>query len=332
MGYIDMHCDTLMVGLSQKKNTIQKLNNSQIDFSKLKNSPCKAQMFAAFLPQSEMEEWFGYDYHPDLFDLFHDMRDLLLRSIEEDKEHFALVETFDDIRANEEAGKISCILTIENGALVNNDMEMLKKLADLDVKVMALTWNDPNCFGQCNSEDRELMKLPLTEFGREAIPVMNELGIVVDVSHLNEGGFYGVAECSKKPFIATHSNAFALSPSPRNLTDDQIRTLADKGGISGLNFYGGFLNEDIDNEISTVERLCDHAMYMMNKGGEDFIAMGTDFDGEIADLEIPSCDHMEVLFDALQQRGMTARQFGKFTHENVERVLKECWVNGGADD
>ena len=326
MGYIDMHCDTLMVGLIQKKNTIQKLDNTQIDFSKLKNSPSKAQMFAAFLPQSEIEEWFGYDHYPDHLDLFNDMRDLLLRSIEEDSEHFAFVRTFDDIKANEDAGKISCILTIENSALVNYDMDMLKKLADLDVKVMALTWNDPNCFGQCNSEDSELMKLPLTDFGREAIPVMNDLGIVVDVSHLNEGGFYDVASVTKKPFVATHSNAFALSPSPRNLKDDQIRVLADKGGISGLNFYGGFLNEDIDNEVSTVERLCDHAMYMLNKGGEEFIAIGTDFDGGITDLEIPSCDHMEILFDALKKRGMTERQFDKFTHENVERVLKDCWV------
>ena len=328
MGYIDMHCDTLMAGLAQKKNTIQELDNSQIDFRKLKNSPSKAQMFAAFLPQSEMEEWFGEDRHPDLFDLFHDMRNLLLRSIEEDRDHFAFVRKFDDIRANEEAGRISCILTIENSALVENDLGMLKKLADLDVKVMSLTWNDPNCFGQCCSEDSGLMQKPLTDFGREAIPVMNDLGIVVDVSHLNEGGFYDVARCTKKPFVATHSNARALSPSPRNLTDDQIRVLADKGGISGLNFYGGFLNEDIDNEVSTVERLCDHAMYMLDKGGEDFIAIGTDFDGGIADLEIPGCDHMEVLFDALKKRGMTERQFDKFTHENVERVLRECWIPG----
>ena len=328
MGYIDMHCDTLMAGLAQKKNTIQELDNSQIDFRKLKNSPSKAQMFAAFLPQSEMEEWFGEDRHPDLFDLFHDMRNLLLRSIEEDRDHFAFVRKFDDIRANEEAGRISCILTIENSALVENDLGMLKKLADLDVKVMSLTWNDPNCFGQCCSEDSELMQKPLTDFGREAIPVMNDLGIVVDVSHLNEGGFYDVARCTKKPFVATHSNARALSPSPRNLTDDQIRTLADKGGISGLNFYGGFLNEDINNEVSTVERLCDHAMYMLDRGGEDFIAIGTDFDGAITDLEIPGCDHMEVLFEALKKRGMTERQFDKFTHENVERVLRECWIQG----
>lgn len=326
MGYIDMHCDTLMVGLAQKKDTIQELDHTQIDFRKLKNSPSKAQMFAAFLPQSEIEEWFGYDHYPDHFDLLHDMRNLLLRSIEEDREHFAFVKKFEDIKANEEAGKISCILTIENGALVNYDMEMLRKIADLDVKVMALTWNDPNCFGQCNSEDSELMMKPLTDFGREAIPVMNDLGIVIDVSHLNEGGFYDVAKFTKKPFVATHSNAFALSPSPRNLKDDQIRAIADKGGIAGLNFYGGFLNEDIDNETSTVERLCDHAMYMINKGGEDFIAIGTDFDGGITDLEIPSCDHMEVLFEALKKRGMTERQFDKFTHENVERVLKECWV------
>lgn len=326
MGYIDMHCDTLMVGLSRKMDTIQRLEGSQIDFSKLKNSPVKAQMFAAFLPQSEIEEWFGYDHYPDYFDLFNDMRDLLLRSIEEDRDHFAFVKKFDDLRANEEAGKISCILTIENGVLVDGDMEKLKKLADLDVKVIALTWNDPNCFGQCCSDDGQLMQMPLTDFGREAIPVMNDLGIVVDVSHLNEGGFYDVARCSAKPFVATHSNAFALSPSPRNLKDDQIRILADKGGVSGLNFYGGFLNEDIDDEESRVERLCDHAMYMMNKGGEDFIAIGTDFDGGIGDLEIPSCDHMEVLFEALKKRGMTQRQFDKFTHENVERVLKECWI------
>ena len=325
MGYIDMHCDTLMLGLSQQKNTIQELDNSHIDFRKLKMSPSKAQMFAAFLPQSEIEDWFGYDHYPEHIELFNDMRDLLLRSIEEDSEHFALARKFDDLAINEAAGKISCILTIENGAIVNNDMEMLKKLADLDVKVIALTWNDPNCFGNCHSEIEEDMKKPLTDFGREAIPVMNDLGIIVDVSHLNEGGFYDVARYSKKPFVATHSNAYALSPSSRNLTDDQIKTLAEKGGVSGLNFYGGFRNEDIDCETSTVSRLCDHAMYMLDKGGEDFIAIGTDFDGGITDLEIPSCDKIGILFEALKKRGMTERQLDKFTHENIERVLKECW-------
>ena len=94
MGYIDMHCDTLMVGVSRGMDTIQDLGDSQIDFKKLKNSPSKAQMFAAFLPQSEMEEWFGYDNYPDHFELFHSMRDLLLRSIEDDKEHFGFVKKF----------------------------------------------------------------------------------------------------------------------------------------------------------------------------------------------------------------------------------------------
>ena len=325
MGYIDMHCDTLMVGVSRNMDTIQDLGNTQIDMRKLKMSPSKAQMFAAFLPQSEMEEWFGSE-NPDLYDLFHDMRNLLLRSIEDDKEHFALVRKFEDIRKNEEAGKISCILTIENSALVNGDMNMLKTLADNDVKVMSLTWNDPNCFGQCHSEIESLMKKPLTDFGREAIPVMNDLGIVIDVSHLNEGGFYDVARLTKKPFVATHSNAYSLSPSSRNLTDDQIKTLANCGGVSGLNFYGGFLNEDIDNEVSTVSRLCDHALYMLDKGGENFIAMGTDFDGGLTDLEIPDCSHMGVLFEALKKRGMTERQLDKFMHGNIERVLKECWI------
>ncbi len=325
MGYIDMHCDSLMLGLAKKKDTILEVEDSQLDFAKLKKGGlAKAQMFAAFMAQGDSGAWYGYDYNPDHFDLFKAMRDLLLRSIEADKEHFALLKSFGDLAKNEAAGKISAILTIENSALVNGDMDMLKTLSDMDVKVMSLTWNDPNCFGQNHSSDPELMKQGLTNFGKEAIPVMNDLGIVVDVSHLNDGGFYDVAKYSKKPFVATHSNCRALSPHTRNLTDDMIKTLANKGGVAGLNFCGAFLNEDINLEASRVSRLCDHVEYMMKVGGEDIIALGTDYDGGIFEQEIESCDQMDKLFTALKKRGMSDDLLDKFMYKNVERVLKEC--------
>ena len=222
-------------------------------------------------------------------------------------------------------GKISCILTIENSALVDNNLDMINTLAEQDVKIMSLTWNDPNCIGQNHSKEQDKMELPLTDFGREAILRMNDCGIVVDVSHLNDGGFYDVARISRKPFVATHSNARSLSPHTRNLTDDMIKILGEKGGVTGLNFCGAFLNEDIDKEASLVERMCDHVEHIRKVGGDDVIAIGTDYDGGIFEQEISSCDKIGMLFDGLKKRGFSDDLLDKFMYKNVERVLKECW-------
>ena len=153
---------------------------------------------------------------------------------------------------------------------------------------------------------------------------METLGIVPDVSHLSDDGFYDVADVTKKPFVASHSNCRALAPASRNLTDEMIRILAERGGVAGLNFYPGFLNRERTDQESRIACMCDHVEHMRNVGGIECVGIGTDFDGICGQLEIKDCTQMPLLFDALKKRGFSERELDQIAYKNVERVLKEC--------
>jgi len=148
---------------------------------------------------------------------------------------------------------------------------------------------------------------------------MNRLGILVDVSHLSDGGFFDVAQVSTKPFVASHSNARALTPHPRNLTDEMLRTLADRGGVTGLNLLPEFTNDR--GLPGTVEFLMDHARHIVRVAGEDALGIGTDFDGFDGDLQIQHPSDMPLLFRAMEKE-FTPRQIEKFASGNVLRVLE----------
>ena len=152
---------------------------------------------------------------------------------------------------------------------------------------------------------------------------MNELGMIVDVSHLSDEGFYDVAAVSEKPFIASHSNARALAGCSRNLSDDMIRLLAEQGGVTGLNFAPGFLEEDFYSKESRIERMTAHANYIVNCGGEEVLALGSDLDGVGGRLEIPSPDKMDLLWEGLKKAGLTERQIELAARKNAERVIGE---------
>jgi membrane dipeptidase len=163
----------------------------------------------------------------------------------------------------------------------------------------------------------------LKPFGKDAVRRMNELGMVVDVSHLSDGGFYDVAALSQKPFVASHSNCRALCPHPRNLTDDMIRILADKGGIAGLNFGPQFLNADPARTESTVERISAHARHFINIGGSECVALGSDFDGITGNLEVGTVEKMPLLFDQFSRDGLSDAVIEKIAWKNALRTLKD---------
>lgn len=227
------------------------------------------------------------------------------------------------MQENLQNGKLSAFLTMENAYAVRGKLENLKKFHEMGVGLMTLTWNDPNCFGQNHSSDKILMQIGLTEFGKEAIPYMNELGIVIDVSYLSDGGFYDVAEYSRKPFVASHSNCRELSPSTRNLTDDMIRLLAEKGGVSGINFEPTFLNICHTDIHSRVSRMCDHVEHFIKVGGVECARIGTDFDGIGGEFEIPDCTKTNLFFDELHRRKLGDDTIGRIAYKNVARVIKE---------
>ncbi|MBR1851888.1 MAG: membrane dipeptidase [Lachnospiraceae bacterium] len=323
MGYIDMHCDTLMLGFFRQAEDIYEIQDTHINVKRLLEAKADAQFFAAFFPKPGEDGMTHFGKMPPDLEYFAALRKLLFDTIEKHPDEIAFAGNWADLQANRQAGKVSAFLTIEDGRAVNGSFEQLQKFYEQGVRLITLTWNFENCFGAPNSTNPAVMQKGLTEFGKEAIEVFNEKGILIDVSHLSDGGFWDVARITRKPFVASHSNARSLSPHPRNLTDEMIRALAEKGGVAGLNLNGPFLQEDISSHTSTVERMAAHVEYMYQVGGEDIIAIGTDFDGIGGELEIQHPEQLEQLFAALQKKGFSERLLEKFRRENVERVIRE---------
>lgn len=323
MNYIDMHCDTLEAALVQKKDTLWELPGAMVDVSRLKVAGAAAQFFAMFLPQRNEPEWFGLQKMPELEQLMMQMYGVFQNTLKQCSDTLAFAGNYKELEANQKAGKISAFLTIENGCPVDGRMENIKRYYDMGVRLMTLTWNDANCFGYPHSTKREEMEKGLTDFGKEAVSYMQELGMIVDVSHLSDGGFYDVADVAKRPFVASHSNCRVLSPATRNLTDDMIRVLAEHGGVAGINFEPSFLNKDITDEVSRISCMCDHVEYFINVGGIECVGIGTDFDGIGGQFEIADCTAMERLFEELKRREIHEDALDKIAWGNVARVIRD---------
>lgn len=215
---------------------------------------------------------------------------------------------------------VGTLLTVEEGGMIDYKMDRLRHFFDKGVRLLTLTWNFDNCMGHPNSKDPQRMGLGLTPFGFEAVEEMSRLGMVVDVSHLSDGGFMDVARTVRGPFVASHSNARTLCGHPRNLTDEMLRILAEHGGVTGLNFCPDFLDEKVGCTVAAMVR---HIRHIIDVAGEDVMAIGTDFDGIRGDLEIPHTGKLGLLYDALARGGMTARMLDKIFFGNAVRVLAE---------
>lgn len=316
MRLIDMHCDTIWMLMREKHANLQ---NSPfcVDIEKLKTAGSMAQFFACFIYLNEIasEERWEQGYQ------------LALDMIKRGKAEFAacskdiaLSLSYDELVGNYANGKIAALLTIEEGGILNNDINRLYELYNQGIRLITLTWNHENCIGYPNSKDEAIMEKGLKPFGVEVVEKMNELGMIIDVSHLSDGGFWDVLKYSNKPVVASHSNARSLCNHPRNLSDEMIKKLADKGGIAGINLYPYFINK---RGKATVEDIADHVWHMYQTGGENVIAVGTDFDGfDEGELDIAHIGEVEKLYDAVKKRGLSERQMEKFWSGNVMRVME----------
>ena len=325
MQYIDMHCDTLMRAYIEKKETIYQVPEFMLDIDRMRKGNCLAQYFAIFMLQESMWEEAKGPFPNDL-EYIKALVNIFQKSMKEHSELIAPAGTIQELEENASNGKISGILTLEDGRAVEGRMERLEWLHEQGIRMITLTWNYENCFGYPNSEDRRIMQKGLKPFGREAIVRMNELGLAVDVSHLSDGGFWDVVKLSKKPFVASHSNCRALSPHSRNMTDEMIRALAEKGGVMGLNFAGPFLNADAASRESTLARMILHLKHMVKVGGIETPAIGTDFDGTEGIFDIPDCSKMHLLFETMGKHGFTEAQIEKIAYQNVKRVMGDIYL------
>lgn len=323
--YVDMHCDTLFRAFYPGGDSFCR-GEGQQSLMRMCDAGQLVQFFAIFFPPASNHDYLapGCPTLPE-DQVFYDMlRGRLLSDVAAHADRVAMAGCYDDIAHNRSLGLASAVLTLEDGRLVGGSMEKLHELYEQGVRAIALTWNFANCFGAPNSRDPQIMRQGLTPFGREAIGEMNRLGMLVDVSHLSDGGFYDVLELSSKPFIASHSNCRALTDHPRNLTDDMIRRLSEAGGVSGLNLYSCFLHPDPTAADSRVEDMVRHVLHFLAIGGEDCLGIGTDFDGCDGNMEISHPEEMDLLFHALKKQGVTERQLDKIARDNVLRVIRDA--------
>ena len=225
-----------------------------------------------------------------------------------------------DIEQNVKDGKMSALLTVENGVALDGKIERVQECYDRGVRMIGLTWNYENSVGFPCSDDPELHKLGLKPFGLEVVSKMDELGMVVDVSHLSEGGFWDVVKHGKNPFMASHSCARALCDHRRNLTDEQLKALANKGGIVGVNFENSFLRKG--SKKTDVADVIWHMKHMVNVGGIDMVALGSDFDGIDDNLNFKDYAGLPQVVDAIEKE-FGAAACDKICHGNALRLFKE---------
>lgn len=310
MRIVDLHCDTILkIGRAEEPVELRK-NNLNVDIEKLKKAKSLAQFFAMFIYLKG---------ESDPMEKCLEMIDTLYLEIDKNKEDIALARNYNELMENNKNGKLSAFITIEEGGAIKGKLHNLRNFYRLGVRLITLTWNYPNEIGYPNCMP-EYMNTGLTSFGQEVVNEMNELGMLIDVSHLSDGGFYDVARLSNAPFTASHSNARTMHPHTRNLTDDMIRVLSEKGGVMGINFEREFLG---DEPVSRVEDMVKHIRHIKNVGGIDVIAIGSDFDGINQQLELENIGQIDKLISGLQKNGFTENEIEKILYRNALRVIKD---------
>lgn len=342
MKLLDMHCDTMLrIFQSEGKENLQK-NNLHVDEKKMLNGDVLAQFFAMYVDIKEYRDPYKTCVQ-------------MLEGFEQQLKNCTKIKkacSYNEILENERQGFMSAIIAIEEGAVLEGSMEKLYSLFEKGVRAITLTWNYPNEIGFPN----HLLKYKdkgLTTFGKNAVGEMELLGIIPDASHLSDAGFYDLIDICKKPFFATHSNCRAICDHPRNLSDDMIKKLAEKGGVSGLTYESFFLvkqskrleelakswstvasqeNSLLEAEISketqvgTIEDIVKHGLHMLNIGGADFPAIGGDLDGTMNVAGFKNIGETIQLADAFHDAGLSWDKVEKIMYKNAMRVIRDTMI------
>ena len=315
MRVIDFHCDTMGERIARSEGKVGlRSNDCHISLEKMLKGEGLAQFFAIWIPLYDTAEKLGVTMQP--YEYFNFVYGKYLEEMEKNKDIVAPAFCLDDIKANREKGLLSSILSIEDSVPLEGKIERVDEFYNKGVRLMSLTWNYENSVAYPTSEDPEIMKKGLKPFGFEAIARMNELGMIIDVSHLNDAGIFDVLKHSRKPIVASHSNARGLCNHRRNLTDEMLKLLGENGGLTGLNYCAPFMSEEAaKNNMTTCDDIVRHALYIKNKAGIDALAFGSDFDGIGNDLDFGDYAGMPKVIAALEKH---------FTDDEIEKI---CWKN-----
>ncbi len=309
----DCHCDTLTE--LYNKNASLYENEQHFDIKRQIALGGGLQFCAIYVPTEVFRYQGGLRYTLCLLDKYNQE----IKKLHENGIDVLQVRTAEDA-GNVLKHKAATLLAIEEGGAIDGSLEALRCLHELGVRAMTLTWSNRNDIADGINE--EATGSGLTLFGKQVVAEMNRLGMLVDVSHISTAGFWSVIETSTKPIIATHSNAKSLCSHPRNLNDEQIKALAQNGGLAGITFAGQFLEEDWRN--ACIESVYKHIDYMLNLiGNDDHIGFGSDFDGiSHPPYNIQGVQDYKPLIEYLSKY-YSDETINKITHQNVINLLQK---------
>ncbi|MEG1548739.1 MAG: membrane dipeptidase [Clostridia bacterium] len=314
----DMHCDTISCKITATDGAVRLAQNSgHIDLNKLKIGGSLLECFAIYIPAEDSQD---NPHHLGAYGFYHAALADFKREMEENRDTIGQVSCCADIEHNRAAGKLCALLSVEDGMPIDGKIERVDEMYGDGVRMVALTWNYENSIGYPNRWPETSMQ-GLKPFGIETVRRMNELGMIVDVSHLSDGGFYDVVKYCTKPFVASHSNARAQCDVVRNLSDDMLKLIGDAGGVIGLNFCAGFLVKGREDKAYTAD-IVRHARHIADKAGVETLGFGSDFDGIGNDLEFTDASGMQQVMQALE-RCFTPRELELISHKNVLRVIAD---------
>lgn len=289
MQYFDLHCDTLYMAVNENGS----LNNPkyEVTLDKGKIFDKWTQCMAIWIPDDVSEE--------ESMNLFLRASELLKKETQNNKHYLNSDDSY------------NLIFTVENGKLLADKIENIELMASHGVKMLTLTWNAENGIGA----GADVPHKGLSEFGKRCVKELEKLNIVIDISHACERTFFDVAQCTHKPFIASHSNSMTICNHRRNLTDEQFKVIVQRNGLVGLNFHRDFLNKE--PEKASVKDVLLHAEYFLSLGGEDVLSIGSDFDGSNISDDLKGIEKIPYLYESFLKIGYTEQLVQKIMFNNA---------------
>ena len=257
------------------------------------------------------------------------MTSLLFRLERESAGQLKVVRTVDELATCFTNGTIAAILHFEGAEAIDPGLDALEVFYQAGLRSIGPVWSRANAFA--TGVPFRFPSTPdigpgLTDVGKNLVRACNRLGIMLDLSHLNEAGFWDVAKLTDAPIVATHSNVHAMAATPRNLTDKQLDAIKESDGMVGLNYAVAFLREDGKNDADTpISRMVEHIDYLVDRVGIDRVGLGSDFDGATIPQEIGDVSGLPRLVEALRAADYDEASLRKLTHENWLRVLRKTW-------
>ncbi len=296
MRYFDLHCDTLYKAVTENSGFNNPKYEVSLDRGKIFDN--WTQCMAIWIPDS-----LDCNAQTKLF------FDASIKFREECNRYHLSVES-----ANAE-NLLRFFLTVENGAFLNGDIRRIELLKEAKVRMITLTWNAENCIGG----GADAQSSGLTSFGKECVKELEDNSIIIDISHASDRLFYDVAQIAKRPFVASHSNSRSICPHRRNLTDEQFETIKNRQGIVGLNFHRDFLSSE-PQKASIKDVLC-HAEHFLSLGGEDTLAIGSDFDGSNPIAELNTIEKIPILYEEFLKIGYNEQLVQKIMYYNAHNFF-----------